>query len=97
MRDRRRTQRFEVWQPLKGDVTSMQDVVVERMDGDVVTIVSLTAHEPGQPVVIHVTTSEGLQSRRTNVLSSTPIAVGASVQFRVELRIQASSNGGATS
>ena len=65
----------------------MQDVVVERINGDFLTIVSLTAHEPGQPLTIHVSTSDGLKSHRTRVLSSTPISVGATVQYRVELRI----------
>ena len=87
MSDRRRTQRFDVGPPLKCDVMSMQNVVVERIDDDIVTIVSLTALEPRQHVVVHVTTSNGLQSHRANVLSSTPIAVGASVQFRVELHM----------
>ena len=87
MPDRRRTQRFVLGPPLPADAMSMQDVVVERIVGDRVTIVSLTAHEPGVETMIQVSTSAGMTRHRTTVLSSTPMAVGASVQFRVELQI----------
>jgi hypothetical protein len=87
MSDRRRTQRFVLGSPLAAEVMSMQDVVVERLSGDLITIVSLTPHEPGQQMIIHLHTSDDPQSHRATVLSSTPIAVGASVQFRVELRM----------
>ena len=87
MSDRRRTQRFVLGPPLPAEVTSMQDVVVERMDAHTVTIVSLTPQEPSQPVLIHLTMADGPKSHRMTVLSSTPIAVGASVQFRVELQV----------
>lgn len=87
MSDRRRTQRFVLGPPLPADAMSLQDVVVERIVGDRVTIVSLTAHEPGEETVIQVPTSAGMTRHRTTVLSSTPIAVGASVQFRVALQM----------
>jgi len=92
MSDRRRTQRFMLGPPLPADTTSMQDVVVERIVGDRVTIVSLTAHEPGEERAIQVSTSAGMMRHRTTVLSSTPIPVGASVQFRVELQIHDSTD-----
>ena len=94
MSDRRRTQRFVLGPPLPADAMSMQDVVVERIVDDRVTIVSLSAHEPGEKTVIQVATSAGMQRHRTTVLSSTPIAVGASVQFRVELQIHDSADEG---
>ena len=87
MSDRRRTQRFVLGSPLPAEVMSMQDVVVERIAGDLVTIVSLTPHEPGHQMVIQLPTPAGPQGHRTTVLSSTPISVGGSVQFRVELRL----------
>jgi hypothetical protein len=90
MSDRRRTQRFVLGPPLAAEVMSMQDVVVERIAGDLITIVSLTPHEPGQQMLIHVPVPNGPQSHRATVMSSTPIAVGASVQFRVELRLDSS-------
>jgi hypothetical protein len=40
--------------------------------------------------MFHVTTSDGLKSERAEVVSSTPIEVGASVQFRLELQMQRS-------
>ncbi len=97
MSDRRRTQRFVLGPPLPADAMSMQDVVVERVVGDRVTIVSLTAHEPGEETVIQVATSAGMKRHRTTVLSSTPIAVGASVQFRVELQMHDSAGEGPVS
>jgi hypothetical protein len=90
MTDRRRTQRFVLGPPLAADAMCMQDVVLERMDDTRITLISLTPHEPGARTVVNVSTPAGMQSHRTSVLSSTPIAVGASVQFRIELHIDAS-------
>jgi hypothetical protein len=87
MSDRRRTQRFVLGSPIPAEAISMQDVVVERIAGDLVTIVSLTPHEPGHETLIHVPAPGGPRGHRATVLSSTPISVGASVQFRVELRV----------
>jgi hypothetical protein len=74
----------------------MQDVVVERIEDDRITIISLTAHEPGAHTLINFSTPSGMKSHRASVLSSTPIAVGASVQFRVELRVDTTSGGNVT-
>lgn len=90
MTDRRRAQRFVLGRPLEADATCMQDVVIERIDDDRITILSVTAHEPGERAVINFSTPAGMQSHRTAVLSSTPVAVGAAVQFRVELQVDAS-------
>jgi hypothetical protein len=62
------------------------------MDDSRITLISLTAHEPGGRSVVNFATHGGLESHRTSVLSSTPIAVGASVQFRIELQIDASAS-----
>jgi hypothetical protein len=97
MTDRRRAQRFVLGPPLEADALCMQDVVIERIDDDRITILSLTAHEPGERAVINFSTPAGLQSHRTAVLSSTPVAVGPAVQFRVELQIDATAGADVTS
>ena len=97
MPDRRRAQRWVLGPPLPADAMPMEDVVVERMTGDRMTIVSLTPHEAGEDLLIHLSAPEGLQSHRARVTSSTPITAGSSVQFRLELHLRQSAGEGTDS
>lgn len=87
MSDRRRTQRYVLGTPLSGDIMPMQDVVLERFDGDRVTLLSPTPHAIDEELMIHVATSSGLESHRTKVISSTPTSSGGTLQYRLELAI----------
>jgi hypothetical protein len=87
MSDRRRTQRYVLGTPLTGDVMPMHDVVIEKLDGERVTVLSPSAHDDSEDLMIHVSTSSGLESHRTRVISSTPTSSGGGLQYRIELRI----------
>ena len=87
MSDRRRAQRYVLGTPLTGDIMPMHDVVIERLDGSRVTVLSPSAHVVNQDLMIHVSTSSGLESHRTTVVSNTATSSGGSLQYRIELRI----------
>ncbi|HET9467840.1 MAG TPA: hypothetical protein VFO48_05490 [Vicinamibacterales bacterium] len=87
MSDRRRTQRYVLGTPLTGDIMPMQDVVIERLEGTRVTVLSPSAHTADEDVMIHVSTSHGLESHRTKVISSTATSSGGSLQYRLELAV----------
>ncbi len=87
MLDRRRTQRYVLGTPLSGDIMPMHDVVIERFDGDRVTLLSPSPHAVDEELMIHVATSSGLESHRTRVISSTPTSSGGTLQYRIELTI----------
>jgi hypothetical protein len=87
MSDRRRTQRYVLGTPLSGDIMPMHDVVIERFDGDRVTVLSPSPHSVDEELMIHVATSSGLESHKTKVISSTPTSSGAALQYRIELTI----------
>jgi hypothetical protein len=88
MSDRRRTQRYVLGTPLSGDIMPMHDVVIERLDGDRITLLSPSPHAVNQALMIHVSTSTGLESHRTKVMSSTPTSSGGALQYRIELAIE---------
>lgn len=87
MSDRRRTQRYVLGTPLTGDIMPMQDVVIERLDGARVTVLAPSPHASNEAVMIHVSTSNGLESHRTKVISSTPTSSGGGLYYRLELAI----------
>lgn len=87
MSDRRRTQRYVLGTPLTGDIMPMQDVVIERLDGDRVTVLAPTAHTADEVLMIHVSTSNGLESHRTKLISSMPTSSSGSLHYRLELTI----------
>ena len=87
MSDRRRTQRYVLGTPLTGDIMPMQDVVIERLEGTRVTVLSPSPHTTDEDMMIHVSTINGLESHRTKVISSTPTSSGGSLEYRLELAI----------
>jgi hypothetical protein len=87
MSDRRRAQRYVLGTPLTGDIMPMHDVIIERLDGPRVTVLSPSAHSVDEDLMIHVSTTSGLESHRTKVISSTPTSSGGGVQYRLELNI----------
>jgi hypothetical protein len=87
MSDRRRTQRYVLGTRLTGDIMPMHDVVIEKLEGERVTVLSPSAHDVSEDLMIHVSTSSGLESHRTRVISNTPTSSGGALQYRIELRI----------
>ena len=87
MSDRRRAQRFVLGTPLTGDIMPMHDVVIARVDGPRLTVLSPSAHNTDEDLMIHISTTSGLESRRTRVLSSTLTSTGGALQYRLELLI----------
>ena len=81
MSDRRRTQRYVLGTPLTGDIMPMHDVVIEKLDGERVTVLSPSAHDDSEDLMIHVSTSSGLESHRTRVISNTPTSSGGALQY----------------
>jgi hypothetical protein len=88
MSDRRRTQRYVLGTPLTGDIMPMHDVVIEKLEGEHVTVLSPSAHDESEDLMIHVATPNGLESHRTRVISSTPTSSAGALQYRIELRIR---------
>jgi hypothetical protein len=91
--DRRRTQRYILGTPLTGDVMPMHDVVIERLDGSRVTVLSPSAHDIDQELTIHVSTSAGLESHRAKVASSAATSSGSGLRYRLELAIDEAEDG----
>lgn len=89
MSDRRRTQRYILGTHLTGDIMPMQDVVIERSAGTRLTVLSPSPYEVDNDLMIHVSTSSGLETHKTKVMSSTPTSFGGSLQYRLELDIDA--------
>jgi hypothetical protein len=67
----------------------MQDVTVERFSNGRAVVISPSAHQPDEELVIHMTTREGLQSHPATVMSSSPVSVGGGLRFRIELCVEA--------
>lgn len=87
MSDRRRAQRYVLGTPLSGDIMPMHDVVIEKLEAQRLTVLSPSAHTVGEELMIHVSTSSGLESHGTRVLSTTPTSSGGALQYRIELSI----------
>jgi len=87
MSDRRRAQRYVLGTPLTGDIMPMYDVVIERLDDSRVTVLSPSAHAISEDLMIHVSTTSGLESHRTRVISNTPTSSGGTLQYRIEMSI----------
>lgn len=45
MSDRRRAQRYVLGTPFTGDIMPMHDVVIERLEGSHLTVLSPSAHD----------------------------------------------------
>lgn len=87
MSDRRRTQRYVLGTHLTADIMPMQDVVIERFAGARLTVLSPSAYDVGNHLMIHVATAGGLETHTTKVISSTPTSFAGSLQYRLELDI----------
>jgi hypothetical protein len=90
MTDRRRTPRYVLATPLPGDVIPMRDVTVEQFSEGRAVVISPSAHQPDERLVIHMTTREGPRSHPATVVSSSPVSQGGALRFRIELRVEAS-------
>jgi hypothetical protein len=93
MSDRRRAQRYVLGTPLTGDIMPMHDVVIARVDGPRLTVLSPSAHTANEDLMIHVSTTTGLESHRTRVVSSTLTSSGGALQYRIELLIDEDERG----
>jgi hypothetical protein len=65
----------------------MHDAVIEKLDEQRITVLSPSAHIVGEELMIHVSTSTGLESHRTKVISTTPTSSGGALQYRIDLSI----------
>jgi hypothetical protein len=87
MTDRRRTPRYVLGAPLRGVAMPMLDVTVEQVSGDRLVVISPATHPADEELMIHMRTADGLRSYQARVVSSSPVSVGGTVCFRVELRV----------
>ena len=87
MTDRRRTPRYVLDAPLRGEAMPMEDVIIESYSSDRLVVVSPSAPRPDEELMVHLTTSHGLESRRAAVVSSTPVTVAGALCYRVELHV----------
>ena len=87
MSDRRRSQRYVLGTPLTGDIMPMHDVVIERFAGTRAIVLSPSPHSVDERLMIHVSTTSGLESHRARVVSSTATSSGGALQYRIELDI----------
>ena len=88
MTDRRRTPRYLLAMPLSGDAMPMRDVTVEEYSDGRVVLTSPSAHQPDEELVIHMTTRAGLESYAARVVASSPVSVGGTLCFRLELCVK---------
>jgi hypothetical protein len=79
--------------PLIADMMPMHDVVIERLDGARVTVLSPSSHDIDRELTIHVSTSAGLESHLAKVTSSKPTSSGGALQYRLELTIDEAEDG----
>jgi hypothetical protein len=85
--DRRRTRRYVLETPLRGNIMPMHDVTVEQFSEDRAILISTSGHMPDEKMIIHMTTPQGLQSHPATVVSSSPVSYGGSLCFRIDLRM----------
>ena len=83
--DRRRTPRYVLTTPLAGNAMPMQDAMVERIAGDHLVVIAPTGRRPHEELMVHVAMPDGLDSRHAEVVSSTPVTVRGTLNFRLEL------------
>jgi hypothetical protein len=65
----------------------MEDVTVERYSKRRIVVFSQTAHDQDEQLMIHVSTTGGVQSCTASVSSSKPVSVGGALCFRIELSV----------
>jgi hypothetical protein len=65
----------------------MQDAVVEELSGDRLIVVAPTERQQYEELTVHLAMDGGVTSRPAQVLSSTPVAQGGAVNFRLELKL----------
>lgn len=88
MSDRRRAPRYVLETPLRGQAMPMQDAVVEELSDDHLVVVAASARQPYEELIVHLPADGEVSTRSAQVLSSTPVAVGGAVSFRVELKLR---------
>jgi hypothetical protein len=86
MTDRRRTPRYVLRTPLRGEAMPMEDVTIVSYSLDRIVVVSPSSHRVEDELMVHVTTATGLASRRGTVLSSTAVSLDGVLCYRIELR-----------
>lgn len=67
----------------------MHDIVIEALSGTRVTVLSPSDHDLDEELIIHVSTGDGLQSRRATVISSVPTSSAGALEYRLELSVAA--------
>jgi hypothetical protein len=87
MSERRRAPRYVLNTPLHGHAMPMQDAVVEQFSGDHLVVIAPSARPPDEHLMVHLATPAGLTTHAAQVLSSTPMTLGGTVSFRVELQV----------
>ena len=88
MTDRRRSPRYKLISPLRGDALPLQDVIVEARSGVQLTVISRSAHRVDDTLVVHIATPLGKPvSHSVRVVSSTPVVISGVISFRVQLAL----------
>jgi hypothetical protein len=88
MPDRRRAPRYLLCAPIEGRAVPILEVLVERVDGDDLTVISAQAAAPGDSLVIHFRGADGASTaRHVRVQSVSPVLYGNRAQFRLQLRL----------
>jgi len=65
----------------------MQDSVVEELSGDRLVVVAPTERQRYEELIVHLPSDGEVETRSAQVISSTPVATGGSVNFRLELKL----------
>jgi len=94
MSDRRRTSRFVIPDSSQGTFRVMQDVCVEKINGDLVVLVSEILLQNGEELTLELPRSLGMRSVvDVEVVSCTGVWVGDSRRYRLVMRTDASLEG----
>src|SRR5688572_27708610 len=94
MSDRRRTSRFVIPDSSQGTFRVMQDVCVEKINGDLVVLVSEILLQNGEELTLELPRALGMRSVvDVEVVSCTGVWVGDSRRHRLVMRTDASLEG----
>jgi hypothetical protein len=89
MSERRRAPRYVLNTPLHGHALPLLFAVVELFWVYHVVVSAPAAPRPDEQLLVHLATPGGLTTHAAQVLSSTPMALGGTVSFRLELQVAA--------
>jgi hypothetical protein len=86
--ERRRSQRLTLHRPVAGEISVMQDVVVEQLNATEVTVITTIPIARGEQMLLHVEDGQGTGlTLVVRGLERRPVVMDGHMRHRVRLRI----------